>query len=231
MEIPTSFNEIVVEEKSQEELLKMFEKLTAIPKKSKKSKKSKKIKEYDYIFNESESNAILQYTQETPPSINSLLRGDKPILYKGFINNFILIINCFYKIEPLKNELIVYRGININDIIIDNDEFIIDNLISTTDDENVAIKFSGEEGGVLLKILLPTETLGLNIGLLSPTYTRFILDEGEEMILLPGKFNIVEKYIENNLIIIECIYSNYRDITSTLDLLSDRIIDIVEVEI
>lgn len=152
----------------------------------------------DETFNKDEFESIIRYTQETPSTINCLLRGDKIKLYrryKKFCNN----------------------------------EFIIDNLISTTDELYVASYFTSENIiKTILKITLPKGIPILNIRLLSHKYTRFILDELTEMILLPGKFNITGIKLENDLNIIECQYSQYRDIMSTLNLLSDRIIDIVE---
>lgn len=194
----------------------------------------------DYPFNDFESSVIMQYTQESPPSINFILRGDSIPIYKGQIKRFIAMIESFSKLELSEDEVVVYRGIHIDDISIVDNEFITDHLISTTDELDVAQKFAGEDtshssgslilsGRTILKITLPVGIPILYIGLLSHKYTRFLLEGGEEMILLPGKFTITDVKVENDTNIIECRYSQYRDVNSTLDLLLDRVIDMIEI--
>jgi hypothetical protein len=144
------------------------------------------------IYTKEEDLAILNYTQETPPSINMALRGE--IKEEERIDEYICLINAFLK-NRTDEEMISYRGI---DHPLNGDYIINEGLLSTTDEITNALHFCSEdEDKNILSIIIPKGTFYINIGDIDVKYhDLFIEKEGGEIILLPGKLTILETIVE-----------------------------------
>jgi hypothetical protein len=142
-------------------------------------------------YTQDEEKAIFNYTQESPPSINMVLRNEIKIKSKKELNEYLNFLNAFNK-NKTDEDRILYRGVDIN---IDFNDNYITNLgfISTSDEKVCALHFSSDYDKVLLQINVPCDTPVINIGDIDIKYHQYFLEyDGGEEIFLPGRFKIID---------------------------------------
>ena len=148
-------------------------------------------------LNEKQKQAIYGYSKGVHNPVNSDLReGRFPLLLDLLLSEHTtrIIDYIFFSVVAKKtNPPIVYRG-TCNDIIYNNPEFKVNQFMSTSLKEEIALKFITPDNGIMLKIHLQNT----NINLLEVESNENSLKEFEYIIPRNTKFKVLYRGEEMN---------------------------------